>query len=65
MKKFSDDIGMSFGLDKCAKVTFKREKLRGAILVELDQSTVIKDLEHMKCTNILVLMRVAEFITQQ
>ena len=65
MKKFSDDIGMSFGLDKCAKVTFKREKLRGAILVELDQSTVIKDLEHMKCTNILVLMRVTEFITQQ
>ena len=27
VKKFSDDIGMSFGLDKCAKATFKRGKL--------------------------------------
>ena len=45
--------------------TFKRGKLTGTISVELDQSTVIKDLEHMKCTNILVLMRVTEFNTQQ
>ena len=58
VKKFSDDFGMSFGLDK-------RGKLTGTISVELDQSTVIKDLEHMKCTNILVLMRVTEFNTQQ
>ena len=65
VKKFNDDIGMSFGLDKCTKVTFKRGKLTGTISVELDQSTVIKDLEHMKCTNILVLMRVTEFNTQQ
>ena len=65
VKTFNDDIGMSFGLDKCAKVTFKRGKLTGTISVELDQSTVIKDLEHMKCTNILVLMRVTEFNTQQ
>ena len=27
VKAFSDDIGMEFGLDKCAKATFKREKL--------------------------------------
>ena len=27
VKKFSDDIGMSFGLDKCTKATFKRAKL--------------------------------------
>ena len=25
--KFSDDIIMSFGLDKCAKATYKRGKL--------------------------------------
>ena len=36
---------MSFGLDKCAKATFKRRKLTGTTSVELDRNTVIKDLE--------------------
>ena len=27
VKKFSDDIRMEFGLEKCAKATFKRGKL--------------------------------------
>jgi hypothetical protein len=27
VKNFSDDINMEFGLDKCAKITFKRGKL--------------------------------------
>ena len=44
MKKFSDDIAMSFGLDKCAKATFKRAKLTGTASIELDRNTVIKDL---------------------
>ena len=42
MKKVSDDIGMSFGLDKCSKVTFKWWKLTGTASVEL---TLVKDLE--------------------
>ena len=41
-KKFSDDNGMSFGLDKSAEATFKRGKLAGTTSVELDRSTVIK-----------------------
>ena len=45
VKKFNNDTGMSFGLDKCAKATFKREKLTGTTSVELDRNTVIKDLE--------------------
>ena len=44
VKKFSDEIGTSFGLDKCPKVTFKRGKLTGTMSVELDRNTVIKDL---------------------
>ena len=27
IKSFSDDIGMEFGLDKCAKATFKKGRL--------------------------------------
>ena len=33
VKKFSDDSGMSSGLDKCAKATFKRGKLTGTTSV--------------------------------
>ena len=36
---------MPFGLDKCAKATFKRGELTGTASVELDRNTVIKDLE--------------------
>ena len=45
VKKFSDDMDMSFGLGKCTKATFKREKLTGTTSVELDRNTVIKDLQ--------------------
>ena len=44
--KFSDDIIMSFGLDKCAKATYKRGKLTERTAVELNRKTLIfKDLE--------------------
>ena len=36
---------ISFGLDKCAKATFKRQKLTGTTSIELDWNTVIKCLE--------------------
>ena len=36
VKKFRDGVGISFGLNKCAKATFKRGKLTGATSVELD-----------------------------
>ena len=45
VKKFSNNISMSFGLDKCAKATVKRRKLIKETSVELDRKTVIKDLE--------------------
>ena len=45
VKKFSDDMDMSFGLGKCTKATFKRGKLTGTTSVELDRNTVIKDLQ--------------------
>ena len=48
VKGFSDDIGMEFGLDKCAKATFKKGKLVSSVHTELDESTVIKDLENEK-----------------
>ena len=45
VKAFSDDIGMEFGLDKCAKATFKSGKFIKSENVELDINTVIKNLD--------------------
>ena len=48
VKGFNDDIGMEFGLSKCAKATFKRGKLENSDHVWLDEETMIKDLEQEK-----------------
>ena len=45
LKKFSDDINMDFGLEKCAKATCIKGKLTTWQNVQLDINTTIKDLE--------------------
>ncbi|KXJ16764.1 uncharacterized protein LOC110235072 [Exaiptasia diaphana] len=45
VKGFSDDIKMEFGLDKCAKATFKRGKLVKSENIVIDINTTIQDLE--------------------
>ena len=45
VKKFSDDICMNFGLDKCAKVTFKAGKMQQTANIHLDADTTIRELD--------------------
>ena len=45
VKKFSDNIGMKFGLEKSAKVTFLKGRPKKATSIELDSSMKIKELE--------------------
>jgi len=45
VKPFSDEIGMKFGLDKCAEATFKRGKMVKSTNVVLNGNTVIKELD--------------------
>ena len=45
VKQFSDDINMTFGLDKCAKATFKKGKVTKTKDIQLDLTTTIKELE--------------------
>ena len=45
VKTFSDDIKMEFGLDKCAKATFKRGRLTKTTDLHLDVNTVIEELD--------------------
>ena len=48
VKGFSDDIGMKFGMSKCAKATFKRGNLEKSGHIQLDEKTMFKDLEQEK-----------------
>ena len=45
VKEFSNDIGMEFGLDKCAKASFVRGKLQKTSSINLDIDTAIRDLD--------------------
>ena len=45
VKTFSDDIGITFGLDTCAKTTFIRGKLKSTSSIVLDIVTKIKELD--------------------
>ena len=45
VKKVSDDIQMEFGLDKCAKATFKRGKKVSAKGILLNDHQLIQDLD--------------------
>jgi hypothetical protein len=48
VKTFSDDIRMEFGLDKCAKITFKRDKLTHSQNLVIDINREIQELEQGK-----------------
>ena len=45
VKQFSDDICMEFGLDKCAKATFHRGRIRKTSNISLDFETKIRELD--------------------
>ena len=45
VKKFGADIGMEFGLNKCAKASFKKEKLSHTSGIKLNDGTIIRELE--------------------
>ena len=47
-KLFSDDIRMSFGFDKCNKITIKRGYLQQTGDIILDKDETIKELDHSK-----------------
>ena len=44
VKQFSDDIGMTFGLEKCAKASFKKGKLVSTGNIEINDDTAIQEL---------------------
>jgi hypothetical protein len=48
VKTFSDDIRMDFGLEKCAKITFKKRKIIHSQNLMIDIDREIQELEQGK-----------------
>ena len=65
VKEFSNDIGMEFSLDKCAKASFVRGKLQKTSSINLDIDTAIRNLDPRRPTNILASMKEMESIMPQ
>ena len=45
VKRFSDDIGMGFGVEKCAKANFKKGKLASTGTIVIDDDIKIQELD--------------------
>ena len=45
VKRFSDDIGMGFGLEKCAKANFKKGKLASTGNIVIGDDIKIQELD--------------------
>ena len=45
VNKFNDNIGMSFGVDKCKKLTIQRGKIVHMENIQLDNGKELKSLE--------------------
>ena len=61
VKTFSDDINMEFGLEKCAKITFKRGKPTHSQNLVIDTKREIQELEKGKRTSTLGLRKVKAY----
>jgi hypothetical protein len=65
VKTFSDYIHMDFGLDRCAKITFKRGKLTHSQNLVIDINREIRELEQVKTYKYLGIVEVEGIQYQQ
>ena len=61
VKTFSDDIHMEFGLEKCAKIAFKRGKLVHSQNLVIDINREVQELEQGKLTSTSGLRKVKAY----
>ena len=52
IKKCSDNIGMAFGIDKCAKAAFIMERLASTSGIKLNEDTSNRELDQEEHKNI-------------
>ena len=52
VRVFSEDIGMEFGIEKCAMLVMEKGKIVKPVCIELPDGKVIKSLQEVKVTGI-------------
>ena len=58
---FSKDIGMEFGIEKCAMLVIEKGKIVKSVGIELPHGKVIDSIEKVKVKNILKFLRQKDF----
>ena len=62
---FSEDIGMEFGIKKCAMLVMEKEKIVKSVGIELPDSKVIKSLQEGESYKYLRILEVDKFLEEK
>ena len=62
---FSEDIGMEFGIKKCAMLVMEKEKIVKSVGIELPDSKVIKSLQEAESYKYLRILEVDKFLEEK
>ena len=59
---FSEDIGMEFGIEKCAMLVMEKGKIMQSVGIELPHGKVIKSLQEGEISRYLGILEADEFL---
>ena len=62
---FSEDIGMKFGIEKCAMLVMEKGKIAKSVGIELPDGKVIKSLQEGECYKYLIILEADKFLEEK
>ena len=62
---FSEDIGMEFGIEKCAMLVMEKEKIVKSVVTELSNGKVIKSLQEGESYKYFRILEVDKFLEEK
>ena len=65
VRVFSEDIGMQFGIEKCAMLVMEKGKIVKSVRIELPDGKVIKSLQEKESYKYLVILEADKFFEEK
>ena len=65
VRVFSEDIGMEFGIEKCAMLVMQKGKIMKSVGIELSDGTVIKSLQEGESYKYLGILEADKFLEEK
>ena len=65
VRVFSEDIGMEFGIEKCAMLVMEKGKIVNSVGIELPDGKVIKSLQEGECYKYLGILEADKFLEEK